>query len=295
MLNEGFILLHRSMLRWEWYGDGNTARLFIHLLLTVNYRPQHWRGLKIRRGQRVASVAKLAEELNMTPKCVRLALQRLAESGEIACEPHTRYTVYTVCNYGLYQGWWGKVEEGPQTAAPGHFPAMPQGAQGKLRANKGQQWNKEQQPFCPPPQSAAGYDGLSLEQLFCAQAPPGAQAAGHRARRRWRPKAPGQRPPQAEHEAARCGQACDGTAAPQAERRAAPRPAGGAAGASGPPREHAAAPPWPKESPARAKPAAGQGGTAAPQAEHGAAPRPSGGAAGQQAARRTETQTEGTA
>ena len=295
MLNEGFILLHRSMLRWEWYGDGNTARLFIHLLLTVNYRPQHWRGLKIRRGQRVASVAKLAEELNMTPKCVRLALQRLAESGEIACEPHTRYTVYTVCNYGLYQGWWGKVEGGPQTAAPGHFPAMPQGAQGKLRANKGQQWNKEQQPFCPPPQSAAGYDGLSLEQLFCAQAPPGAQAAGRRARRRWRPKAPGQRPPQAEHEAARCGQARDGTAAPQAERRAAPRPAGGAAGASGPPREHAAAPPWPKESPARAKPAAGQGGTAAPQAEHGAAPRPSGGAAGQQAARRPETQTEGTA
>ena len=295
MLNEGFILLHRSVLRWEWYGDGNTARLFIHLLLTVNYRPQHWRGLKIRRGQRVASVAKLAEELNMTPKCVRLALQRLAESGEIACEPHTRYTVYTVCNYGLYQGWWGKVEEGPQTAAPGHFPAMPQGAQGKLRANKGQQWNKEQQPFCPPPQSAAGYDGLSLEQLFCAQAPPGAQAAGRRARRRWRPKAPGQRPPQAEHEAARCGQAHDGTAAPQAEHRAAPRPAGGAAGASGPPREHAAAPPWPKESPARAKPAAGQGGTAAPQAEHGAAPRPAGGAAGQQAARRPETQTEGTA
>lgn len=294
MLNEGFILLHRSMLRWEWYGDGNTARLFIHLLLTVNYRPQHWRGLKIRRGQRVASVAKLAEELNMTPKCVRLALQRLAESGEIACEPHTRYTVYTVCNYGLYQGWWGKVEEGPQTAAPGHFPAMPQGAQGKLRANKGQQWNKEQQPFCPPPQSAAGYDGLSLEQLFCAQAPPGAQAAGRRARRRWRPKAPGQRPPQAEHEAARCGQTHDGTAAPQAERRAA-QPAPAQAGASGPPREHAAAPPWPKDPRARAKPAAGQGGTAAPQAEHRAAPRLAGGAAGQQAARRTETQTEGTA
>ena len=294
MLNEGFILLHRSMLRWEWYGDGNTARLFIHLLLTVNYRPQHWRGLKIRRGQRVASVAKLAEELNMTPKCVRLALQRLAESGEIACEPHTRYTVYTVCNYGLYQGWWGKVEEGPQTAAPGHFPAMPQGAQGKLRANKGQQWNKEQQPFCPPPQSAAGYDGLSLEQLFCAQAPPGAQAAGRRARRRWRPKAPGQRPPQAEHEAARCGQTHDGTAAPQAERRAA-QPAPAQAGASGPPREHAAAPPWPKDPRARAKPAAGQGGTAAPQAEHRAAPRLAGGAAGQQAARRPETQTEGTA
>ena len=37
MLEGGFILLHRSILRWEWYGDLNTARLFIHLLLTVNY------------------------------------------------------------------------------------------------------------------------------------------------------------------------------------------------------------------------------------------------------------------
>ena len=57
MLNEGFILLHRSMLQWEWYGDEGAARVFIHLLLTANYRPQHWCGLKIRRGQRVASVA----------------------------------------------------------------------------------------------------------------------------------------------------------------------------------------------------------------------------------------------
>lgn len=29
MLEGGFILLHRSILRWEWYGDLNTARLFI--------------------------------------------------------------------------------------------------------------------------------------------------------------------------------------------------------------------------------------------------------------------------
>ena len=137
MLNEGFILLHRSMLQWEWYGDEGAARVFIHLLLTANYRPQHWCGLKICRGQRVASVAKLAGELNMTPKRVRLALQRLTQSGEIACEPHARYTLYTVQKYGLYQGRWGKVEDKAQTAVPGHFPAMPQAAQGKLGAGRG--------------------------------------------------------------------------------------------------------------------------------------------------------------
>ena len=53
MLEGGFILLHRSILRWEWYGDLNTARLFIHLLLTVNYEPQRWQGIAVERGQRV--------------------------------------------------------------------------------------------------------------------------------------------------------------------------------------------------------------------------------------------------
>ena len=47
MLEGGFILLHRSILRWEWYGDLNTARLFIHLLLTVNYEPQRWQGIAV--------------------------------------------------------------------------------------------------------------------------------------------------------------------------------------------------------------------------------------------------------
>ncbi len=50
MLEGGFILLHRSILRWEWYGDLNTARLFIHLLLTVNYEPQRWQGIAVERG-----------------------------------------------------------------------------------------------------------------------------------------------------------------------------------------------------------------------------------------------------
>ena len=78
MLEGGFILLHRSILRWEWYGDLNTARLFIHLLLTVNYEPQRWQGSAVERGQRVASLAKLADETGLTVKqvCTPLAGKR---------------------------------------------------------------------------------------------------------------------------------------------------------------------------------------------------------------------------
>ena len=81
MLEGGFILLHRSILRWEWYGDLNTARLFIHLLLTVNYEPQRWQGIAVERGQRVASLAKLADETGLTVKQVRTALEHLKRTG----------------------------------------------------------------------------------------------------------------------------------------------------------------------------------------------------------------------
>ena len=33
----GFIKLYREILDWQWYGEAATLKLFLHLLLTVNY------------------------------------------------------------------------------------------------------------------------------------------------------------------------------------------------------------------------------------------------------------------
>ena len=120
MLEGGFILLHRSILRWEWYGDLNTARLFIHLLLTVNYEPQRWQGIAVERGQRVASLAKLADETGLTVKQVRTALEHLKRTGEVTHKATSKYGLFTVNHYDRYQprGW--------------------------RREGKGQQWKKEQ-------------------------------------------------------------------------------------------------------------------------------------------------------
>lgn len=95
MLEGGFILLHRSILRWEWYGDLNTARLFIHLLLTVNYEPQRWQGIAVERGQRVASLAKLADETGLTVKQVRTALEHLKRTGEVTHKATSKYGLFT--------------------------------------------------------------------------------------------------------------------------------------------------------------------------------------------------------
>ena len=98
MIEGGFIALHRSLLKWEWYTDENTKALFIHLLLTVNYEPKQWHGRTIQRGQRVASYSKLASETGLTIKKIRTALKHLQATGEVAHEPNSKYGLFTV-NY----------------------------------------------------------------------------------------------------------------------------------------------------------------------------------------------------
>ena len=125
MLDTGFISLHRSLIKWEWYDDINTTRLFIHLLLTVNWDDVNWHGEKIDRGSRITSLGHLAKETKLSVKQVRLALQKLKNTGEVACKTTNKYTLITIVNYNKFQDM--NYKKGKQT--------------GTQRANKGQQLN----------------------------------------------------------------------------------------------------------------------------------------------------------
>lgn len=103
MLENGFIKLHRSLLKWEWYDDINTFKLFIHLLLTVNYYDKQWRGKTIKRGSRITSYAILAKETKLSIKSVRTAIKHLISTGEVAKVSNSEYTIITVNNYDKYQ------------------------------------------------------------------------------------------------------------------------------------------------------------------------------------------------
>lgn len=103
MLENGYISLHRSILKWEWYEDANATRLFIHLLLTVNYEPGRWRGQEIGVGQRVTSLSKLAKETKLTVMQIRTTLAHLETTGEITRKATNKYSVITVNNYEKYQ------------------------------------------------------------------------------------------------------------------------------------------------------------------------------------------------
>ena len=99
----GWIKLHRKLTEWEWYSDVNTSRVFMHLLLVANHKDNQWRGISIKRGQRLTSISKLADETNLSIKNIRTSIKRLKATNEVASCSNAQHTVFTIVNYNLYQ------------------------------------------------------------------------------------------------------------------------------------------------------------------------------------------------
>lgn len=108
----GWIKIHRKMLDWEWYDEKNVLILFIHILLKANFKENIWKGHKICRGEFITSVANLSKETGLTTKQVRLALDKLKSTNEVAIRTTNKFTVISVEKYTLYQGT--ETEEGKQ-------------------------------------------------------------------------------------------------------------------------------------------------------------------------------------
>lgn len=98
-----YIKLYRSLLEWEWYKNINTKVLFIHMLLKANWKDGKFEGKVIPRGSFVSSLTKLAEETDLTIREVRTAILHLETSGELTIKRHSKYSVFTIKNYALYQ------------------------------------------------------------------------------------------------------------------------------------------------------------------------------------------------
>jgi len=102
-MDDGWIKMFRSFLDWEWYGDTNMVRLFLHLLLKANYEDKRWCGKVIRRGQLVTSLASLSGQTGLTYRRLRTCLERLEQTNEIERKTTNKFTIITVCKYCDYQ------------------------------------------------------------------------------------------------------------------------------------------------------------------------------------------------
>lgn len=98
-----FIKLNRKILKWRWYHDANTFRVFVHLLLTANVTDHDFERITVRRGQVVTSVARLSENLKISVKSVRTALEHLKSTNELTIKTTSKYSIITVNKYDEYQ------------------------------------------------------------------------------------------------------------------------------------------------------------------------------------------------
>lgn len=100
---KGWIKLHRSITKWEWWSDHNTARLFIYLLLEANHEDMKYKGMVIGRGQVLTSIRALSTNTGISVRGIRTSLSHLISTQEITHKPTHRFTIITICKYEDYQ------------------------------------------------------------------------------------------------------------------------------------------------------------------------------------------------
>ena len=103
MDNSGWIKLHRSLLKWEWYDDIPSKVLFLHLLLKANHESSKWHGQLVERGQLIVGRDELAKQTGLTIQQLRTALDKLKSTSQITSKATNKFTVISICNYDKYQ------------------------------------------------------------------------------------------------------------------------------------------------------------------------------------------------
>lgn len=102
-ISKGYIALFRQFIEWEWFTDVNTCHLFIYCLLRANHKNTKWKGVDLKKGQFVTSYSSLSEATGLTYKQVRLGIDKLKRTGEVAHEGHTSYSIITIKNWDKFQ------------------------------------------------------------------------------------------------------------------------------------------------------------------------------------------------
>ncbi len=99
----GWIMLHRSLVDWEWFRDSKTLHVFLFLLVDANHETGNWRGVVVDRGQTITGRKAISRATGLSEQSVRTALSNLKSTSEITIKSTNKYSLITICNYSTYQ------------------------------------------------------------------------------------------------------------------------------------------------------------------------------------------------
>lgn len=140
MAKGDFILVNRSLLKWEWYSDLPVRVLFQHLMLTVNWAPGRFKGVNIAPGQVPTSVQAMAAGSGLTVQQTKTALSKLKSTGEVTCQATSHFTVVTLVNWAKWQNDQPTKQPQSNQRATSNQPSSNHGA---TTIEEGKKENKE--------------------------------------------------------------------------------------------------------------------------------------------------------
>lgn len=145
-----YIKLHRQLMDWEWYKDGNTVRLWVHLLLKANWKPGRFQGVDVMPGQLITSIATLSEETGLSPHQIRTSLLKLEKSQNLTSKVTSKWRLVTIEKWGFYQGRPSKSDKQLDKRVTNEWQTSDNNRR-KEEGKKGRSTPK-------PPQGAGGWD-----------------------------------------------------------------------------------------------------------------------------------------
>ena len=125
-VDAGWVKVHRCMLDWRWFTDGNTLKVWIWILLKANIKPHGFEGITVNRGQLATSYASIASQTKMTYDQARTAISHLRSTGEITVQRMSNFLVISIVNYNSYQCFIPDLNTDTSQSNPNHFPITSQ-------------------------------------------------------------------------------------------------------------------------------------------------------------------------
>ena len=99
----GFIKLSRRLTEWEWADDPSMLAVWVHCLLSANWKDYRYHGQTIPRGSFITSYKAFADRCGLSVSTVRRCFEKLQSTGEIDRQVTHRGTLIKVRKYAVFQ------------------------------------------------------------------------------------------------------------------------------------------------------------------------------------------------
>lgn len=121
-MKTGFVKLFRKVREQSWYQDPVTPKIFMELLLTVNFTEGDWEGIPVYPGEAITSIRKLAENTGVTVQKARTGIKKLERANVLKATSEGNYTRIKLLKWADYQG---KNQQTTNTEKPTHLTHEP--------------------------------------------------------------------------------------------------------------------------------------------------------------------------